>query len=583
MADLDKLRAQYVAARNAAQIGQDIDAVCENLTQISNYVKELGKVSTYYEAIKCDVFAGSIDNIIKLIKVSGLNHAHVQGFFGFTSPTKDKPSFNQIARGDAIIEKSIVDNTKTPSKKDNDIDDLIDDLVKNQKDDNKETPDPVPTAKDKEPDVPTAKDKEPVVPVAVEKDIDVVPTVDVANNGNGATKDKDGGFTPECLDDFIGQAHVVRRIKQEIAAAKKLGKKHIDNILLFGSRGLGKSTLMKLIAKELGVDFRFMDASSFNNDVASQRKLHKFFMNICDYGLPVVIAFDEIHAMPKQIQTALLTLLNDRVYSYMDNNGMTQNIPIKEFTFIGATTDADKVLSTIKDRCNNLTFYLKDYTREELAKIFKNKFGAYGLIVEENVLEDCINRCRSSIREVESFVNGLRTKAINAETFIINEAMVAEYFRERELDPIGLRTKDLEILDILSHDPVGIMAAETLAAKAHLDTSVYVSEFEPYLIKLGFINISNRGRGLSEKGKRYLSPEAYASEPKIVEVAKEAPIVATPTIKEEPIVTNEVKDESIIKEEPVVNDVSNEQTITIDVASQIIDSATENANSETEN
>ncbi|MBO5773782.1 MAG: AAA family ATPase, partial [Clostridia bacterium] len=250
---------------------------------------------------------------------------------------------------------------------------------------------------------------------------------------------------------------------QEIAAAKKLGKRHIDNILLFGTRGLGKSTLMKLIAKELGVDFRFMDASAFSNDVGSQRKLHKFFMNICEYGQPVVIAFDEIHAMPKHIQTALLTLLNDRIYSYMDNNGMTQNIAIKEFTFIGATTDEDKVLPTIKDRCNNLTFYLKDYTREELAKIFNIKFGSYGLSVEDGVMEDCINRCRSSIREVESFVNGLRTKAINADTTVITQAIAEEYFSERELDPIGLRTKDIEILNVLVHDAVGVMAAETLA------------------------------------------------------------------------------------------------------------------------
>ena len=331
-------------------------------------------------------------------------------------------------------------------------------------------------------------------------------------------------FAPECLADFIGQEHVVKRISAEIAAAKKQGLRHIDHILLFGNRGLGKSTLMKLIAKELGVRFEFMDASQMGNDVRSQRAVQKFLQRISQEGEPVVIAFDEIHALPKHIQTGLLTLLNDRVYSYMDENGVNHNLPIKEFTFIGATTDAQDVLSTIKDRCNNLTFYLKDYTREDLAKIFVNKFAAKGLVVSDEVLAMCIDRCRSSIREVDAFVNGLKTKAINADVSRVSAEMAAEYFKDIDRDPIGLKAKDLEILHCLLNEPTGVMSEDTLAARVHVDPKVLTKEFEPYLLKIGFVSITSRGRSLTQKAIDYLTGGAPRQEVSREEPeAKEAP------------------------------------------------------------
>ena len=260
------------------------------------------------------------------------------------------------------------------------------------------------------------------------------------------------------------------------------------------------------------------------NDVRSQRAVQKFLQRISQEGEPVVIAFDEIHALPKHIQTGLLTLLNDRVYSYMDENGVNHNLPIKEFTFIGATTDAQDVLSTIKDRCNNLTFYLKDYTREDLAKIFVNKFAAKGLVVSDEVLAMCIDRCRSSIREVNAFVNGLKTKAINADVSRVSAEMAAEYFKDIDRDPIGLKAKDLEILHCLLNEPTGVMSEDTLAARVHVDPKVLTKEFEPYLLKIGFVSITSRGRSLTQKAIDYLTggaprQEASREEPE----AKEAP------------------------------------------------------------
>jgi Holliday junction DNA helicase RuvB len=181
------------------------------------------------------------------------------------------------------------------------------------------------------------------------------------------------------------------------------------------------------------------------------------------------------------------------------------NLPIREFTFVGATTDAQDILHTLKDRCNNLTFYLKDYSRDDLAQIFVNKFAAVGLTVEDAVLEQCINRCRSSIREVDSFVKGLKTKAIIQDVQIITVDMAEEYFRDIDRDAIGLKTKDIEILKAIRDEASGVISEDTLAARVHMDAKVMTKEFEPYLLKIGFVSISSRGRSLTEKGLAYVN------------------------------------------------------------------------------
>lgn len=323
------------------------------------------------------------------------------------------------------------------------------------------------------------------------------------DNISGKGTISETSFDPETLDDFIGQDNVIKIIREELNAAKKQRNSYIDHILLFGNSGLGKTTLMKLIATELNVKFEHLDCSQFRNDVKSHNAIQNFFQRISNEKVPVVIGMDEIHSLPERLQTGLLTLLNERKFIFMDNNGVNHVFPVDNFTFIGATTDEHDVLPTIKNRCA-LQFLLKDYSKDELHLIFRNKFAAIKLRIEEDALCECVNRCRNSIRETNSIVKRLNTLAINADTDMVDKKMALEYFQIAEIDPIGLKSKDLEILNVLNEDKSGVMAGETIAARVGLDAKKYQSEYEVYLIKIGFICITGRGRSLTQKAREYL-------------------------------------------------------------------------------
>ena len=109
-------------------------------------------------------------------------------------------------------------------------------------------------------------------------------------------------------------------------------------------------------------------------------------------------------------------------------------------------------------------------------------------------------------------LDGLNTKAINADTDTVSLDMVNDYFQERELDSIGLGHTDIAILKAIADEPSGVISADTLAARVHLDVNVLTKDFEPYLIKIGFISINARGRSLTEKAIKHLKGDDDSSD-----------------------------------------------------------------------
>ena len=152
-----------------------------------------------------------------------------------------------------------------------------------------------------------------------------------------------------------------------------------------------------------------------------------------------------------------------------------------------------------------------DYTPDELKQIYKNKIAARGLTITEEALDTCIPRSRGAIRYVNSIVDGLNNALYNDEgertSTHIDLETALRYFHEKGIDSIGLEKKDLEILETIRDDTTGAISADVLSARVGLDTKKYLSEYERYLIKIGFISVSGRGRSLTEKAIEYLKKE----------------------------------------------------------------------------
>lgn len=520
----DRFVEKYRIALRAARAG-DVNGVADGLNELyelfaEQYKKDNGDSIVIKAKLSHwqDIFGG----YIRIVKRYGLQDRRLQKLFGLISDP-DIPSLADIMRGSS---PEYAGGNAGDRARENDparaassdgipaIDGLIspDEPYKSPHDEQAGGTAPSPVAVNP----PVQADAEPAV---VEPATPVVPPCIVPGEGEKSSR-KDGGdtgggrdvpsFTPTSLRDFIGQQHIVTPLLKEIAIAKNEGRRHLDNILLLGSPGLGKTTLMELIAKELGVKFELLDCSQFRNSQQSLKALQNFLMRVARDNEPVVIALDEIHMLNEELQSSLLTLLNNRVYiSPLDINGQYKRIPIDEFTFIAATTDDDKVLDTIKNRCLRLKFQMVDYTPEELKRIYKNKVAAKGLTISEEAVDACVPRSRGAIRYVNAIVEGLNTALYNDDgvrmSTYIDLGTALNYFKEKGIDPIGLEAKDLEILRVLREDTSGAMSADVLSARVGLETKKYLSEYERYLIKIGFILVSGRGRSLTEKAINYLN------------------------------------------------------------------------------
>lgn len=495
MKKLEQLRELFIKAKMLVKEGN-----IENKSEVKKCLKEIAddcrelyvSNSSYMERAKCRNLYENLENVISLLEQNGFVDEGVRTFFGLIAESESVPTFKAVS-----CEQETIQNPELPTLPWGlEEGEVVSETPKEEKVEKALPPPPRPTVYREKPtkDIAQGYEEEPaLIKTLVEEDSETV------KNRPSVTDVP----PPQSLDEFIGQAHIVERLKEEIEVARILGKKHLDNILLQGNRGLGKSTLMKLLAKELGVRFEFIDCTSLMNDTRSQRMFHEFFQRIASSDEPVLIACDEIHAMPVRLQSNLLTLLNDRIYSYLTESG-TKILTMPEFTFVAATTDYDAVLSTVKDRCSNLSFIMKDYTRDELYRIFSDKFIGMGITASANVIGLCINRCRSSIRDVTAIVKGLYSKAVLAKTTAVIEDMVEEYFSRMGVDAIGLKEIERRILQAIADEPNGYISEETLAARVYLNTKVLTKEYEPYLMKIGFLSVGLRGRTLTPKAEEYL-------------------------------------------------------------------------------
>lgn len=294
---------------------------------------------------------------------------------------------------------------------------------------------------------------------------------------------------PTAMDDYVGQNKIKENLKVYIEAAKKRGDS-LDHVLLYGPAGLGKTTLSHIIANELGASIKITSGPAIEKvaDLASI---------LTNLNKNDVLFIDEIHRLSRSVEEILYPAMEDYALDFILGKGpsaRTMRLKLQPFTLIGATTKAGMVTGPLRDRFG-VVCRLELYTPEELSQIINRSATILKMDIDPEASMELARRSRGTPRIANRFLKRVRDFAeVKGEKTITLET-TKEALQRLEVDELGLDFTDrrilLTLIDKFNGGPVGL---ETLAAATGEDSNTIEDVYEPYLIQLGFIARTPRGR-----------------------------------------------------------------------------------------
>ncbi|HHW46993.1 MAG TPA: Holliday junction branch migration DNA helicase RuvB [Clostridiaceae bacterium] len=309
-------------------------------------------------------------------------------------------------------------------------------------------------------------------------------------SGETASEDYDeSSLRPHNMDEYIGQTKVKENLKVFIEAAKKR-KEALDHVLLYGPPGLGKTTLAGVIAAELGVNFRVTSGPA----IEKAGDLAAILTNLNDHD---VLFIDEIHRLNRSVEEILYPAMEDFALDIIIGKGPSARsirLDLPKFTLIGATTRAGLLTSPLRDRFGVIN-RLEIYSTEELKLIVKRSAEILKIEIDDKGAEEIARRSRGTPRIANRLLKRVRDFAQIKANGFIDESVAKMGLDALEIDDIGLDRVDrnmlMSIINKFGGGPVGL---ETLAACIGEETDTIEDVYEPYLLQLGFINKTPRGR-----------------------------------------------------------------------------------------
>ncbi len=312
--------------------------------------------------------------------------------------------------------------------------------------------------------------------------------------------DNENSLRPRTLTEYTGQEKVKDKLSVYIEAARGRSEA-LDHVLLYGPPGLGKTTLAAIIANEMGVNIRTTSGPAIEKTGDLAALLTSLNEND-------ILFIDEIHRLNRSIEEILYPAMEDFALDIIIGKGPSARsvrLGLHKFTLIGATTRAGQLTSPLRDRFG-VMMRLEMYTHEELARIVKRSAGIVGIRIDDSGAEEIAKRSRGTPRIANRILKRVRDFAEVRANGEITSEVADMALRILEIDKIGLDTTDRRMLESIIYNfgggPVGL---DTLAATIGEEAVTIEDVVEPYLLQLGFLSRTPRGRCATKKAYDHLN------------------------------------------------------------------------------
>ena len=324
----------------------------------------------------------------------------------------------------------------------------------------------------------------------------------VSTEFNQADGDMENSLRPKQMSDYIGQDKVKENLSVYIQAARGRGEA-LDHVLLYGPPGLGKTTLAGIIANEMGVNIRITSGPA----IEKQGDLAALLTNLQEGD---VLFIDEIHRLNRSVEEVLYPAMEDRALDIIIGKGPSARsirLDLPNFTLVGATTRAGQLSAPLRDRFG-VIMRLELYTPQELAIIVKRSASILGIDIDDEGAAQIAARSRGTPRIANRMLKRSRDFAEVKYNGVITREAAADALSRMEVDELGLDATDRRLLTAMIKNynggPVGL---ETIAAAIGEEAVTIEDVYEPYLMQIGFLSRTPRGRCASPAAYKHLGFE----------------------------------------------------------------------------